>query len=109
MDWSEKPLKRSLFGEMASFVPPLRLMHDGIADYHAFKANGEEFGQILKEKCGLLPSHRMLDIGCGIGRKTLPLLTYLDPAQGRYEGVNIFKSGIEWCQKQITPRSTSMG
>ena len=103
-DWSDKPLKGSLFGKLAPLVPPLRLMHDGIADYHAFKANGEEFARILKEKCGLLPSHRMLDIGCGIGRKTLPLLTYLDPAQGRYEGVDIFKSGIEWCQKRITPR-----
>jgi SAM-dependent methyltransferase len=102
--WSERRLKRSLFGEWARLVPPVSLMYDGPADLRVFKANGEEFLKILREKCGLLPSHSLLDVGCGIGRKTLPLLTYLTPPQGRYEGVDIAKSGIDWCQARFTPR-----
>jgi hypothetical protein len=35
--------KCALFGEDADLVPPLRLMHDGPADYQEFAQNGKEF------------------------------------------------------------------
>jgi hypothetical protein len=39
----------------------------------AFKKNGEEFLEIYQKLCGLKPDERVLDVGSGIGRKTLPL------------------------------------
>jgi ubiquinone/menaquinone biosynthesis C-methylase UbiE len=43
----------------------------------------------------------MLDVGCGIGRKTFLLTSYLN-ADGRYEGLDIVKTGIDWCTERIT-------
>lgn len=91
-----------LFGPNARFVPPLDLMHDGPVNYTEFKNNGLEFFRHYIELCGLTPDEKMLDIGCGIGRKTLPLVSYLSP-RGGYEGMDIVKSGIDWCAERYTP------
>jgi SAM-dependent methyltransferase len=45
----------------------------------------------------------MLDVGSGIGRKTLALTKYLTSA-GRYEGIEIVAAGVEWCTRHITSR-----
>jgi ubiquinone/menaquinone biosynthesis C-methylase UbiE len=43
---------------------------------------------ICRQNCGLRPDEKILDVGCGIGRKTLPLTQYL--TKGReYEGIDI--------------------
>lgn len=42
-----------------------------------------------------------MDVGCGIGRLAVPLTRYLSP-QGTYEGFDIVKKGIDWCQQKIT-------
>jgi len=94
---------RKLFGRWASFVPPLHLMHDGPIGYREFKDNGEEFMNHYVEIGKLQPDERMLDVACGIGRKTLPLVTYLDE-RGSYYGIDIVKSGIDWCQQKYTTR-----
>lgn len=52
---------------------------------------------------GLRPEHDVLDIGCGVGRTARYLCDYLD-ARAHYEGFDINKSLIEWCQAEITPR-----
>jgi hypothetical protein len=66
-----------LFGRYASLIPPLELMHDGAVEFEEFKRNGEEFFRFYTELCGLKPYKRMVDVGCGIGRKTFLLTTYL--------------------------------
>jgi SAM-dependent methyltransferase len=67
----------------------------------------KEIGHALVEKFitlgGLQPHHRVLDVGCGIGRIAGPLTQYLD-AQGSYEGFDIVKMGIDWCNEKIAPR-----
>ncbi len=68
-----------------------------------FKNIGEEFKNYFIELGNLKPDDRVLDIGCGIGRMAVPLTSYLSPL-GEYYGFDIDKRGIEWCQKQITPR-----
>lgn len=93
-------LKRKLFGNQAYLVPPLELMDDGPRDYAIFKQNGEEFFDIFVKLCGLKPNHRVLDVGSGIGRKTLPLLTYL--TTGSYEGLDLVESQVKWCQDKIS-------
>lgn len=88
-----------LFGREAGFVPPLSLMYDGPAGYEEFKENGAEFLKYYVEVCDLRPDESMLDIGSGTGRKTLPLLGYLSE-RGSYLGMEIVKSGVEWCREK---------
>jgi SAM-dependent methyltransferase len=76
-------------------------MYDGPKDYEIFKQNGEEFFTIFVNLCGLKPNHRVLDIGSGIGRKTLPLLNYL--TIGSYEGLDLIEAQVKWCQEKFSP------
>jgi ubiquinone/menaquinone biosynthesis C-methylase UbiE len=104
IDFFQQGTKNRLFGDLAPLVPPLRLMYDGPRDYRSFKQNGEEYFHILVDVCGLRPSDRVLDIGCGIGRKTLPLLNYVNPDAGCYEGLDVHAPHVEWCKRRIEPR-----
>ena len=90
-----------LFGHYASMIPPLELMHDGPVGFEEFKTNGEEFFRYYTELCDLKPNERMLDVGSGIGRKTFLLTDYLND-EGSYEGLDIVKTGIDWCTERIT-------
>ena len=95
------PLKRSIFGEKARYVPPLYLMQDGARDYVEFSENGlAALNRFLAS--GLKPSDRILNIGCGVGRKTIPLLDCL--TTGSYEGFHVVGKQVRWCAKRITPR-----
>jgi ubiquinone/menaquinone biosynthesis C-methylase UbiE len=95
--------KAHLFGALAPLVPRVEDMFDGPQSLEEFKHNGEEFLKIYKEICGLQPDEKMLDVGSGIGRKTLPLTQYLNE-RAVYEGIDITKAGIDWCRQKITPR-----
>src|SRR3989442_6665069 len=97
--------KRLIFSRLAPVVPPEALMHDGPPTYLDFKRNAEEFPNLYVELCGLKTHERILDVGCGIGRKTILLTKYLD-ARGSYEGIHIVKNGIDWCSRARSQRST---
>lgn len=101
--FQEERRKRELFGALAPLVPPVESMYDGPPGLDEFKANGEEFLKIYRELCGLRPVERMLDVGCGTGRKTLPLTQYFDE-RAVYEGLDITKQGVDWCREKFTPR-----
>jgi len=90
----------AILGRRDPLVPPRYLNYAGFAGY---RATGLEFLGYFKGLCGLQPNHRVLDIGCGIGRMAVGLTGYLSKA-GSYEGLDIVPSGIRWCQKNITPR-----
>jgi SAM-dependent methyltransferase len=77
-------------------------MFDGPQSLEDFKRNGEEFFQIYTGICGLQPTERILDVGSGIGRKTLPLTGYLTSG-AVYEGIDVTKKGIDWCETTISP------
>jgi SAM-dependent methyltransferase len=64
------------------------------ADFHA---SGAEFRDFLVWH-GLKPDHRVLDVGCGLGRVAVALTGYLGPA-GAYEGFDIMPVAIRWCRK----------
>lgn len=51
----------------------------------------------------LQPHHRVLDVGCGIGRMAVPLTGYLSP-DGEYWGFDPVEQGIEWCRAHISSR-----
>jgi ubiquinone/menaquinone biosynthesis C-methylase UbiE len=95
--------KVRLFGSLAPMVPAVEDMFDGPGSLQEFKVNGEEFLHIYKEICGLQPDEKMLDVGSGIGRKTLPLTQYFN-GHAVYEGIDIAKAGVDWCRDRITSR-----
>jgi SAM-dependent methyltransferase len=49
----------------------------------------------------LRPEEDVLDVGSGVGRVAVGLTGWL---QGRYEGIDVVRRGIEWCEREITPR-----
>jgi SAM-dependent methyltransferase len=86
--------KVRLFGTLAPLVPDVEAMFDGPPTLEEFKANGEEFLRIYREIAHLQPNEKMLDVGCGTGRKTLPLTQYLNE-HAVYQGIDITKAGID--------------
>jgi SAM-dependent methyltransferase len=84
-----------------SLIPPAELMFVG-SSLDSFSTVGKETVRQLIELGGLLPGHRVLDVGCGVGRMALPLTGYLQPP-GSYEGFDVVAPGIDWCRSNITP------
>jgi len=66
-----------------------------------FSLVGQTFLGFLKELGGLIPNERILDVGCGCGRIAIPLTRFLT-SEGRYEGFDIYREGIEWCTNNLT-------
>lgn len=98
-----KILRPLLFDRPASrndMIPPKSLSFVGKGD---FEKIGREFRQHFIALAGLRPEHRVLDVGCGIGRMAIPLTEYLSPAGG-YWGFDIVRKGIDWCSERITPK-----
>jgi len=98
-----KDLADWLLRRREALIPPRRLMYDGPQDVTLFKANGAEFLRYYTELCSLKPHESVLDVGSGMGRKTIPLTQYLSPV-GQYEGLDVNQSGVDWCRRQISSR-----
>ena len=83
-------------------MPPLHLRgyYNRTASRSAFAGYCEGARAELLTR-GLRPEHRVLDIGCGVGNLALGLVDYL---HGGYDGVDIHREAVEWCQASITPR-----
>ncbi|MCB0116435.1 MAG: class I SAM-dependent methyltransferase [Caldilineaceae bacterium] len=95
-----------VFRRRDPLTPPRRLMFDGPRDPAIFKASGAEFLHYYVDLCGLRPDAHILDVGCGIGRKTIPLLGFLN-GDGRYEGMDVNRVGIDWCTQHIARRHSN--
>ncbi len=87
-------------GRATDLRPPRRLQFVGSGDYERV---GAVFLDYFIKLGGLEPQHRVLDIGCGIGRMAVPLTGYLSN-EGSYEGVDIVPEGIEWCTNNLSTR-----
>lgn len=92
-------IMHGLFSSAETLAPPRRLIYTGRGD---FLRTGELFLQDFISKNVIQKNSSVLDIGSGIGRIAIPLTDFLK--EGRYEGFDIMKPGIEWCQKNITSR-----
>src|SRR5436190_11466211 len=67
-----------------------------------FKKAGARFLETAAEK-GLEPDHRVLDLGCGVGRFAVALSEYLDE-RGRYVGLDTAQESIRLCNRWIASR-----
>ena len=86
-------------GKKDPSIPPRGMIFTGSGD---FKKQGEKLLEYFIE-AGLQTQHKVLDIGSGIGRVALPLTTYLSK-QGSYEGFDVVRMGVQWCEKNISSK-----
>lgn len=98
--WAMLDLVDLLSGKRDPLIPPRSMIFVGDGD---FKEVGNEFKRLFQELGHLEPHHRVLDVGCGIGRIAVPLVGFLSN-RGGYWGFDIVAEGIEWCQKNITSK-----
>lgn len=87
-------------GKRDSLTPPRGLVYTGGGD---FRKIGEMQLGYFRQFCSLQPDHAVLDIGSGMGRSAIPLTRFLHQ-NGRYEGFDVVKRGINWCKKNISSR-----
>jgi SAM-dependent methyltransferase len=66
-----------------------------------FDAISKEHMTELETLIGVKPNDSVVEIGCGIGRDAIPLLKRLSNS-GKYLGVDIDKSSIDWCTQNIS-------
>ena len=83
-------------------VPPHTARFTGSAGAD-FLESGQELADAVKTATGLKPHANVLDIGSGVGRLAVPLTRFLEPP-GSYDGIDVVKSGVDWCAARITPR-----
>lgn len=96
------PVDRIVRGQRVALLPPahLRIYYYGTWDPAVMeRASDIERTELVSR--GLQPSHRVLDIGSGIGTLPLGLIGYL---KGTYDGIEIHPEAVAWCQRTITPR-----
>jgi SAM-dependent methyltransferase len=94
LDWLCEQIARNRFMP----VPPSENIFVGDGDFCAI---GAEFLRHFVRFGGLRQTDRVLEIGCGIGRMALPLTQFL--TTGSYDGMDVVRSGIDWCADTITP------
>jgi len=98
-----EPFQPSVRTEGGLAVPPLWKMFDGPRDKRLFLRNSLEVLELYKRYGGIRSDSKMLDIGSGLGRKTLALTGFIGP-DGHYNGVDITREGIDWCNKNISSK-----
>lgn len=82
-------------------TPPRRIRRGISPLWLDFTKTGNDQVGFLAELCGLTPEHKVLDIGCGVGRLAVPLTRTLGP-KGGYEGFDVAPYMIDWCTRNIT-------
>jgi ubiquinone/menaquinone biosynthesis C-methylase UbiE len=85
-------------GRRDALTPPKGMVFTGSGGY---REQGQRLFDRFVRLGGLQPQHKVLDIGSGIGRIAVPLTSYLQPDTS-YEGFDVVKRGVHWCQKHIS-------
>lgn len=88
-----------VWGRREPMVPARGANFSGSVD--DFKISGRALVHRLVDVAGLTPDSVVLDVGAGWGRLAVALTTYLS-GSGRYEGMDIVRSAIQWCNDNIS-------
>lgn len=80
--------------------PARRNRYEGPASTTAFVRNGAAYARYIRVLTALGDDGTVVDIGCGLGRKTKDLMASLGP-DARYTGVDIRQDAVAWCKDQI--------
>jgi SAM-dependent methyltransferase len=89
-------------------IPPRELIIQngiGVNDLDNVEMEFDRIGKGLASELirdGLLPSHAVLDVGCGLGRVARALVQFLN--SGSYMGIDACLSSIEWCTAHYSGR-----
>src|SRR3989441_6995336 len=104
LDVTTDSLER-IMGRGGPLTPPLRIrLHVGpFLDPELYRLSAERNVEALRELCGLRRDSRILDIGCGCGR-VASALTRSMSSTGSYDGFDVAKEAVEWCQRHISAR-----
>ena len=88
-------------GKTNKYVPPRGLIYTGSSiNAENYLKQGVNQLELLKDLINLLPTDHVLDIGCGVGRTAIALSSYLNK-NARYEGFDVVKKGIDWCDSRL--------
>jgi len=68
-----------------------------------FNKMAKQYFQYFIQLGKLETNHKVLEVGCGMGRMAMPLTQYLT-GDGQYHSIDIIPQAIEYCQKNITSR-----
>ncbi len=93
-------LPEDLLSKKSDLKPPKGLIYTGRGD---FIGQGNQYVELFKKHGGLKPNSRVLDIGSGIGRVSIPLTNYLTE-EAIYEGFDVIELGVNWCETNISAK-----
>ena len=85
----------------SKYEPPKGLIYTGRGS-GSFLQQGQQQLGLLKRHLEISPKDKLLDIGSGIGRTAIALTGFLDQ-EGKYEGFDVVKMGVDWCKSKIKP------
>lgn len=86
----------------SSILPARHLRWGGqeFKDDAFFLASGRRETRRLIDKCGVTPESRILDVGCGVGRLPIGILSHMENLP-RYWGIDVDADSINWCRRHI--------
>jgi SAM-dependent methyltransferase len=90
-----------LVGDRDELVPPKSKIFTGSVD--DFAETGTDLVEHLVDLGCLGPQSKVLDVGSGMGRLAVALLSYRGE-QASYDGLEIVREGVEWCNSNITAK-----
>lgn len=93
--------KDKITGNTHKYVPPRSFIYTGsTASAQKYLAQGTFQMDLLKKFIHLQPDDAVLDIGSGVGRTAIALTNYIND-QGSYDGFDVVKKGVQWCNNRI--------
>lgn len=88
-------------GKSHKYVPPRGYIYTGSpASGEKYYKQGQHQIRLMQNYINLNPNDSVLDIGSGVGRSAMVLTEILNK-KSRYEGFDVVKKGVDWCNKKI--------
>lgn len=94
-------LMDKLTGKSHKYVPPRGYIYTGSpASGEKYYKQGQHQIRLMQNYINLNPGDSVLDIGSGVGRSAMVLTEILN-GESRYEGFDVVKEGVDWCNQKI--------